>query len=165
MTRTSIPEELRRSVLIEAGHRCAIPTCRHTRVEIAHIIPWAENMDHKFENLIALCPNCHDLYDKDKKIDRKSMLIYKANLGVLNHRYGEFERRLLQYFCTSLKRQTFLSIGFEPLVYYFIKDAILRKTGRTSGIDTDGIYTSEEYELTQIGLELLLNWKEARLIE
>lgn len=165
MSRPSIPQELERRVLVEAGHRCAIPTCRHTRVEIAHIIPWAENKAHEFENLIALCPNCHDLFDKDKRIDRKSMQIYKANLGVLNQRYGEFERRLLQYFCTSAEKRTFLSVGLEPLVYYFLKDGILKKTGNNSGFATDDIFTSEEYALTELGEELLQNWKEARLIE
>jgi 5-methylcytosine-specific restriction endonuclease McrA len=68
--RPGIPKEIERKVLIEAGHRCSIPTCKYPRVEIAHIIPWAESFDNSFENLIALCPNCHDLYDKDKKIDR-----------------------------------------------------------------------------------------------
>lgn len=165
MSRPSIPQELERRILIEAGHRCAIPTCRHTRVEIAHIVPWSEKKVHEFENLIALCPNCHDLYDKDKKIDRKSMQIYKANLGVLNHRYGEFERRLLQHFCTTNEKRLFLSVGFEPSVYYFLKDGIIIKTGRNSGFATDDIFTSEEYALTKLGEELLQNWKEARRIE
>ena len=73
--RPAIPLALERAVKIEAGHRCAIPTCRYPRVEVAHIVPWAEVREHTLENLIALCPNCHDLYDKDKKIDQKSMLI------------------------------------------------------------------------------------------
>ncbi|MBU6382886.1 MAG: HNH endonuclease [Verrucomicrobia bacterium] len=97
--RPAIPIAIERAIKIEAGHRCAIPNCRHPKVEIAHIIPWTEVQEHTFENLIALCPNCHDMYDKEEKIDRKSMLIYKANLGLLNYRYGEFERRVLQFFC------------------------------------------------------------------
>ena len=63
--RPPIPADLKRRVLVEAGHRCAIPTCRQIPVEVAHIVPWSENKEHEFENLIALCPNCHDLYDKD----------------------------------------------------------------------------------------------------
>ncbi len=91
-----------RAVKVEAGHRCAIPTCRHPRVEIAHIIPYSQCKEHKFENLIVLCSNCHDLYDKDKRIDCKSMLAYKHNLGLLSSRYDEFERRILQFFCEFL---------------------------------------------------------------
>ena len=45
--RNAIPAELKRRVLIEAGHRCAIHTCRHIDVEIHHIIPW--ELDILFE--------------------------------------------------------------------------------------------------------------------
>ena len=79
MSRPSIPADIKRQVLMEAGHRCAIPTCRHPTTEIAHIEPWAKVQEHKFENLIALCPNCHTRYD-NKEIDRKSMVQYKASL-------------------------------------------------------------------------------------
>ncbi|MEV5747926.1 HNH endonuclease signature motif containing protein [Actinoallomurus sp. NPDC052308] len=65
-----------RAILVEAGHRCSIPTCRATPVEIAHIDPWAKVREHKAENLIALCPTCHKRYDKGE-MDRQSMLIYK----------------------------------------------------------------------------------------
>ena len=61
MSRDTISAEVKRAVLVEAGHRCAIPTCRATTTEIAHIVPWAETQDHSFENLIALCPNCHTM--------------------------------------------------------------------------------------------------------
>lgn len=64
------PTDLERRVKVEAGHRCAISIAVYSRVETAHIIPWAEVKEHNFENLIALCPYCHDLYGKDKKIDR-----------------------------------------------------------------------------------------------
>ena len=87
--RPSIPMELQRRLLVEASHRCAIPRCMHYQIVFAHIIPWKQVKEHKFENLIVLCPNCHEHYDKDKKIDRKAMQIYKKNLGLLNNRYGE----------------------------------------------------------------------------
>ncbi|WP_132301905.1 HNH endonuclease signature motif containing protein [Kribbella sp. VKM Ac-2568] len=54
--RPAVPAELQRDVLVEAGHRCAIPTCRATPTEICHIEPWAKAKAHRFENLIALCP-------------------------------------------------------------------------------------------------------------
>jgi hypothetical protein len=44
--------------LVEAGHRCAIPTCRHPTTEIAHIVPESQSHDDSFANLIALCPKC-----------------------------------------------------------------------------------------------------------
>ncbi|WP_261562884.1 tetratricopeptide repeat protein [Frankia tisae] len=71
---------MKREVLVEAGHRCAIPTCKATTTEIAHIVPWEKVREHTFENLIALCPNCHTRFDKGD-IDRRSMQQYKANLS------------------------------------------------------------------------------------
>ncbi|MGW1789715.1 HNH endonuclease [Streptomyces tubercidicus] len=82
--RPAIPRELRRHVLIEAGHRCAIPTCRATPVEVAHIIPWAKVKKHEFKNLITLCPTCHTRFDDPHDpLDRKAMRQYKANLNPL----------------------------------------------------------------------------------
>ncbi|MYX08867.1 hypothetical protein GTW98_19010 [Streptomyces sp. SID8375] len=62
---------------------------------MAHITPWAKVREHRFENLIALCPTCHTRFDNGA-IDRRAMLQYKANLGLLNSRYTEIERQLLR---------------------------------------------------------------------
>ena len=92
--RPPIPTELRRRVLVEAGHRCAIPTCRHIDVDIHHIVPWGQYKEHKYENLIALCPNCHRRADRGE-IDRKSLRIYKANLRFAMEKYSQFEMDVL----------------------------------------------------------------------
>ncbi|MFI0906764.1 HNH endonuclease [Streptomyces sioyaensis] len=93
--RPDIPTALKRAVLVEAGHRCAIPTCRQTPVELAHITQWAKVREHTFENLIALCPTCHTRFDRGE-VDRKAMLQYKENLGILNSRYSDTERQFLR---------------------------------------------------------------------
>lgn len=80
--RPPIPQPLVRRILLEAGHRCAIPTCRAHPVEIAHIVPWSRAKEHAYENLIALCPTCHSRYDRGE-IDRTSMLQYKERLRQL----------------------------------------------------------------------------------
>ena len=77
--RPAIPMELQRRVKVEAGHKCAIPACGNTTIELAHIEPWSKARTHEFHNLIALCPTCHTRYDKGE-IDRKSMEMYKAAL-------------------------------------------------------------------------------------
>src|SRR5262245_27086088 len=79
-SRPAVPAEVKRAVLIEAGHRCAIPTCRFPTTEIAHIVPWEKVRKHEFENLIALCPNCHTRHHKGE-IDRQSLIQYKRNLA------------------------------------------------------------------------------------
>jgi hypothetical protein len=66
--------------MCEAGHRCAIPSCRHPTVDVHHIVPWEDRKSHDFENLIALCPNCHRRADSGA-IDRKSLRWYKSQLS------------------------------------------------------------------------------------
>ncbi|MFE3586796.1 HNH endonuclease [Streptomyces niveus] len=102
--RPEIPMKIKRPVLVEAGHRCAIPTCRQTPVEIAHIVPWSKVQEHRFENLIALCPTCHARFDQGD-IDRQSMMQYKANLEVVNSRYTDHERQILKEFIRRDQRR------------------------------------------------------------
>jgi len=92
--RPAIPQALRRRVLVEAGHRCAIPTCRQHPVDVHHIVEWSTVRRHDFENLLALCPTCHRRM-REGDIDRLAANQYKANLGVMNSRYEPIERRLL----------------------------------------------------------------------
>ena len=94
MSRPNVPAELKRRVLCEAGHRCAIHTCRHIEVDIHHIVPWAKCKEHKYENLIALCPNCHRRADSGY-IDRKSLKIYKANLRYAHDKFSQLEVDIL----------------------------------------------------------------------
>ena len=101
--RPRIPAGLRRRVLVEAGHRCAIPTCRHIDIDIHHIVPWERCKEHKYENLIALCPNCHRRADKNE-IDRKSLRLYKANLRFAHDKFSQFELDIL------------FQLGFHPHV-------------------------------------------------
>lgn len=89
-TRLKINADLRRKILVEAGHRCAIPTCRNINVDIHHIIPWEKCKKHEYPNLIALCPNCHRMAEKNE-IDRKSLRMYKNNLRFLYDKFTVFE--------------------------------------------------------------------------
>ena len=122
MQRDSVPAEIKRAVLVEAGHRCAIPTCRATTTEIAHIVPWAKSHDNSFENLIALCPNCHTRFDQKKEIDELAVKMYKQNLGILNNRYGEVERRLFEFLAKSGERVFVLGVAGDLLVANAVKD-------------------------------------------
>ncbi len=165
--RPSIPRELRRRVLVEAGHRCAIPTCRTTTTEIAHIVPWATCRTHEFENLIALCPTCHTRYDAGE-IDRKSMRIYKANLALLTSRYSDFERRILDELAQKPGETAVrLPAGYRSLLAYLIRDGLLTEPevdksighAYSANILMMGI---EQYELTAAGREFLASYASAR---
>ena len=64
-SRPAIPIETQREVLFEARHHCAV-CCFALSLELAHVIPWRTSKDHRKENLIALCPNCHTTADNEK---------------------------------------------------------------------------------------------------
>jgi hypothetical protein len=128
MDRPHIPAEIERAVLVEAGHRCAIPTCRSTTTEIAHIEAWAKSQDNSFANLIALCPTCHTRFDQKKEIDTKSVRIYKQNLALLNNRYGEVERRIFELVARTKGRVFVLGAGGDILLVNAAKDGFVTVT-------------------------------------
>lgn len=155
--RPPIPSELHRSILIEAGHRCAIPTCRQIPVEIAHIVAWSRCKEHKFENLIALCPTCHSRFDSGV-IDAKSMLIYKYNLSASNGRYGDLERRVIQLFARNPDRDDiWLLDGLEILLMYLLEDGMIEATGLVEVIKEKTL-TRKQYRPTDRGRDFISRW-------
>ncbi|MBI5961669.1 MAG: HNH endonuclease [Chloroflexi bacterium] len=165
MRRTSVPSQLKREVLLEAGHRCAIPTCRQTTLEITHIAPWSKVKEHEFANLIALCPTCHARYHKGE-IDRQSMLSYKRNLSILNSRYTDIERRVLDFFASQPEAQYIkLPGGVVIWLWYLIKDGYLVLDGHSSGHKEDEFPNYDLYYLTPAGRELVQKWISAEPIE
>lgn len=92
--RPPIPADIKRRVLVEAGHRCAIPTCRYIETELHHIVPWSQCKAHEYDNLIALCANCHRRADRGE-IDRKALLLYKFNLRFAHDKFSQLEMDVL----------------------------------------------------------------------
>jgi len=88
-------------VLVEAGHRCAIPRCNQTELDVHHIVPWADCQKHEYSNLIALCPICHRRAHQGD-IDRKSLLIYKENLA---KEFGRHDNGTFQAEAVEIKRR------------------------------------------------------------
>jgi len=86
----AISKEIRNQMLVEARHRCTI--CAEKCFEIHHIIEQAEGGSDEPENLIVLCPNCHQhRYHRSKEFTRDQLYLYKAKLKEEN----EIEKRLL----------------------------------------------------------------------
>ena len=115
--RPPIPADIKRRVLVEARHRCSIPTCRQIICEVHHIIPLETVKKHEYENLICLCSNCHTLVH-DKKIDRKSLRMYKHNLGLLHDKYTQFEIDLM-FDLYKLPNDNYIYLG--DFMYYLIR--------------------------------------------
>lgn len=156
--RPAIPRELARAVLVEAGHRCAIPTCRQPTTQLHHIEPWARVKEHTFDNLIALCPNDH-ARAKEGDIDKRAMLAYKRNLAILTSRYGDAERRLLDLLARNPTATVELpnDMGFE--LYYLLQDGLLTEMVPHSGIFVGSARLGPHYyALTPEGREFLDQW-------
>jgi hypothetical protein len=122
-----------------------------------------------FENLIALCPTCHTRYDKGE-IDRPAMRQYKANLSVLNHRYGDLERRVLEAFAEAgeagLGSAIVLPGGMTILLRYLVQDGLIRKLEPTGmKLVVGGIPASEHFALTEAGWEFIQRWLRAQDLE
>lgn len=155
-TRPAIPTELKRRILMEAGYRCAIPTCRFPITENAHIVSWAESQEHSYENLIALCPNCHTLFDSGR-IDRAAIVAYKKKLIFLNDVYSRFELDVLDH----LKSHKRALIPGELLIKRLIDEGIVAHEeeimiqGFGDGEDILGIFS---VVLTDKGRRLLDDW-------
>lgn len=162
--RPPIPSELKRRILVEAGHRCAIPTCRHPTTEIAHIKPWSEVKEHKYENLIALCPNCHTRADKGE-IDRKSLRIYKRILQKLTDRYSQFELNVLNEL--RLGSDVVIAGNMLLLIKNLLDEELVKFTAGLArgGIETavfiEGIPSNVRLFLTEKGKKFIEEWKEA----
>jgi len=167
MSRPAIPRPLGREVLMEAGHRCAIPTCHQVPVEIAHIIPWEQVKKHSFDNLVALCPTCHSRFDRGE-IDRKAMEQYKANLSVLNGRYGDLEQRVLRFFAKYPDAHEIeLPGGLDILLMYLLEDGLLvagkgRGAKAISGVP---VLAYRLYHPTDEGRQFIEKWLGAEKLD
>jgi len=56
--KTKIPQSLRDKLLVEAKHQCS--KCHEKTTHIHHIVSRADGGTDEYENLIVLCPTCHD---------------------------------------------------------------------------------------------------------
>ena len=126
--RPKIPAEIKRRILMESGYRCAVPTCRFPITEHAHIESWSKTKNYNYENMIALCPNCHTLYDS-KKIDKKALIAYKRKLLFLNDVYSRFEIDVLDF----LKSHKRALIPGELLI-----KRLLQKISKKPGVKIQG---------------------------
>ncbi|MBT0993914.1 HNH endonuclease [Cellulomonas sp. DKR-3] len=179
--RPDVPMPVQRAVRVEAGHRCAIPTCRQTSgLEIHHIRDWADSRDHSFENLILLCAVCHSRATKGE-IDRLAMQAYKANLGLVTGRYGDLERRVLERFTKDpLLTEIVIDRANELSLQYLVDDGIIEDLGSSDGAymfalpdatpelgdEPSGFeYGPWRWGLTEAGREFVARYRRAEAID
>lgn len=162
--RPPIPAELRRRVLVEAGHRCAIPTCRYIDIDVHHIVPWETCQKHEYANLIALCPNCHRRAHKANEIDRKSLYHYKANLRFTHDRFSQLEVDML-FECAKANGQQLMWAPFNKLLLKrLIESCYVQYSTTPHGVMIDGMRSSPDYiSITQKGLDYISSLGEVEL--
>lgn len=165
-----IPAALERELMIEAGYGCAVCKTRQP-LEIDHIEEWATVKTHEFSNLIVLCANCHQLKRKTsdpRHINRASLRTIKQNLMLLNGRYSDLERRIIDRFLQTIKLHNgsvrpyvLLHNTLELLVQKLAFDgfvAVEVRPGSYFTTDGDGIRISDDQLLlvaTDSALEFL----------
>lgn len=170
----TIPAKLERALMLEAGYRCAVPTCRVVGpLEIEHIEDYAKVQKHEFHNMIVLCRNCHGMKGKGPRaLDRTALKQLKANLGITNQRYNDTERRILEYFATNPETELISLPSTEVLYSYLIKDGLLAKSMEaldgTVVVEVDGTeypVGSWTYELTETGKTFVEHLRDSLPVE
>jgi hypothetical protein len=140
---------------VEAGHRCAIPTCRFPTTEIAHIVPYSQVNKHEHGNLIALCPNCHTRFDGGE-IDRSAMRMYKRKLMFISDRYSAFELNLLDY----LRVRPWAIVPGLIIVKGLLDDGLIENGSKVAVIAFEGTEEVASFRagLTEKGKRFLQEW-------
>jgi hypothetical protein len=57
--RSRIPRTVRRKVMMRDGHRCRVPGCRSTNIDVHHLLPEEMGGSHDESNLLTLCEGHH----------------------------------------------------------------------------------------------------------
>ena len=165
MRRKSIPEPTKRAVLIEAGYRCAVPTCRTLLIlDLHHIDEVSENGTNDTNNLIALCPTCHGLYHR-KHISREAVSAWKVMLSGLSQAYDkniiddllflssdDIAHNSNKFECTGDGVTKFTALYASGLAKYSLGNSSSGSWGSPS-------YTNYSIELTDKGEKLVSAWK------
>lgn len=87
----AVAKAIRDKLLVDAQHRCTI--CYEKCFELHHIVKQSEGGSDDEDNLIVMCPNCHQhRYHRSGEFTRDQLIQYKNNLRERN----EIEKRLLK---------------------------------------------------------------------
>ena len=114
--RENLPLKTRVIVLMEAGYRCAVPTCRNIlALDMHHIWEVSAGGGNDPSNLVALCPTCHALYHRGT-ISADAIYAYKAMLVAITRAFDvEAIDRLL--FLNSCPKD-FLVVSGDGLLHF-----------------------------------------------
>jgi hypothetical protein len=113
-----IEAQVRRQVLIEAGYRCAVPTCRTIlAIDLHHLDPVSKGGGNTPDNLLALCPTCHALHHRGD-IPAEALRVWKGMLVSLNEGINKEAKDLL----------LLLAMGEQERPAWYSAEGVMRLT-------------------------------------
>jgi hypothetical protein len=156
MSRKRIPKNVVVDVLTEAGYRCAVPTCRNIlAIDLHHIVPVKEKGGNVLENLLALCPTCHALYERGT-ISPEAIYSWKGMLVSLSRAFDtEAIDNLL--FCDNLQTKNGLKVSGDGVLKF--SSLIAAGLVEFSLFMQNGPLLLYQISLTQKGKLLIDAWK------
>ncbi len=114
--RKAIPSALMREVLIEAGYRCGVPTCRTIlAIDLHHLVEVSAGGGNEIANLIALCPTCHALHHRGT-ISADALYAWKGVLAALGMAFDREAIDRLMFL--SLCPIDYLVVSGDGLLHY-----------------------------------------------
>lgn len=174
MSRTKIPDATRALVLLEAGYKCANPTCRHIlTLELHHIVWVKDGGGNDPSNLVALCPNCHSLHTH-KHIPAEAIHTWKSLLVALNSaNHGTADLLLVLAADEKRTREAVTENQFNlpfrftgdglPALSGLLTSGIIEISKHYSGVSIGGSsMPSFEVQLTEKGRALVAAWQAGR---
>ncbi len=155
--------------MLESGYRCAI--CKTVEpLEIEHIEEFSKVNEHSFENMIVLCANCHRRKEdtsNPRHINTASLKKIKQDLMLLNGRYSDLEKRIIEDFKNQLStgvsiiKPFYISIYLKILISKLIEDNIVKIKIYNAGMRMqfpDGVNLEDhtlQITLTEQGVEFI----------
>lgn len=104
MNRKEIPVSIQRALYAESMGKCMNPNCHEDLfigdgdiTEKAHIDAYCETENNSFDNLVILCPNCHEKFDKlhlftDEEVHEWKNIRKKEVQNFFSIKYSNFEQ-------------------------------------------------------------------------
>jgi hypothetical protein len=158
--------------MIDAGWKCSVPSCGVTApLEIDHIEEFATVQAHDYGNLIVLCRNHHGMKvsgSNPRQVNAHALKLLKQQQVELSGRYGDIERRVLEFFVRDAAQSVVHLPGdFDIMLMHLLDAGLLEKDFNASGsivmkigpgdepTPENSITTRQAYRLTEAGKEAI----------
>ena len=130
--RPPIPEDVLNSILYRSGSTCCVCRKPQRGTVVHHIEPWTESRSHDEDNLVVLCPLCHD------KAHTKKELTRALTPKQLRHHKQEWQNQVREADTSALFSAPSWNMSDEGYWDYFNRQKLMRTAAR-AGLDLASI--------------------------